>query len=289
MQLNTNIKQLDSREYKLILAHTKFLGTNKDKDLVTTVFEDCIDKLDLTFNKSTKEPKIKTVWYLDTDKHDLHDRNDFVIRVKESKKDNDKVECDVTFKVRTFDKNKTSQYDLYEIKDKGNYKIEEQKFEEDIISQLGSKFSISTEFEFKEKEYREKFEGATCADVLAIFPNLKLDVLGFNLLSEVNGIRVKETKYKLGELLSGTTKKAEVEFCTWSLLDDSPRPIIGEFDIDVNAKDLIPNDNDKVNPFSDPVIEKIDSLYAKIQEHDIIDKHGTTKTQFIYNYNNLKK
>ncbi len=267
MQINTNVKQLDSREYKLILNPTEFSGTGSDKVIIVGVLEKIINELNLTLKQSKEKPKQRTVWYLDTNEHDFYENNDFIVRIKEKEKDNGKFEYDTTFKVRTPGKDKTLRYDLDPKSPQEEFKVEEEnKYEEDVISQLGSQFSLSTELEFKEDKYKSRFNDATCAHILSLFPKLKLDVLKDKTLSHVNGLKVIETSYELGELLFKDKAKAKIEFSIWCLADNSKKlavagPVIGEFDIDVPLKNPEIDNNDKENLSMDSSIMEIeDSL-----------------------------
>lgn len=290
MQINTNTKQLDLQEYKLILHPIEFSGTESDKEVVVKVIEKIAKDLKLNFAQSEEKPKHRTVWYIDTDEHDFYKKNNFTVRVKEKEKDNGKFEYDVTFKIRTPEKDKTLRYDLEPNSSQAEFKIEERNiYEEDVILTGGSQFSLSTELEFKEDKYQAKFNDATCADISSLFPKLKLDVLEDKTLTYVNRIKVQETTYELGELLFEDNIKANMEFSIWCLEDDPKKlakikPVIGEFDIDVSLKDSNVNNNHTENPFNGPSIEVIKSLYKKIQYESIVNPKGTTKTQFFYNY-----
>jgi hypothetical protein len=290
MQINTNAKQFDFQEYKLILDPTELSGTESDKELVVKVIEKIAKDLKLNFVQSEEKPKQRTVWYLDTDEHDFYKKNNFTVRIKQKEKDNGKLEYDVTFKIRTPEKDKTLTNDLEPITPQDEFKIEGEAntYEEDIISKGGSQFSLSTELEFKKDKYESRFNDATCADVLSIFPKLKLDVLENKVLSNVNGIKVQETSYEIGDLLFEDLTKAKIEFSIWCMLDDSKNPteivpVIGEFDIDVSLKNLS-TDNDQ-SKSSESSIKEIEALYKKMQSESIVDINGTTKTEFIYNYN----
>ena len=114
-------------------------------------------------------------------------------------------------------------------------------------------------------------------------------------LTKVNGIRVQETNYELGELLFEDKIKAKIEFSIWCLVlvDESNKltvtePRIGEFDIDFPLKSSETDNNDKENLSRDPSIKEIETLYKKMQSESIVDLKGTTKTKFFYNYNKLE-
>ena len=124
----------------------------------------------------------------------------------------DHINYDVAFKVRDEDKELVKNYDLFKVNKQQDFKIEEQKFEEDLLSNSTSKFSITTELEYENSPDLKSWN-----DILAIFPNLKLDVSKDTPLSKVNDdiLKIKETTIKLGELLFEEVKKAEVEFSLW--------------------------------------------------------------------------
>ncbi|KAA2283531.1 hypothetical protein [Candidatus Nitrosocosmicus sp. SS] len=290
MQINANIKQLDSKEYKLILDSTRFPVSESHNEVIAKVIEKATNDLKLKFIPSYGKPKERTVWYLDTVEHDFYKNNSFTVRVKKKKKDNGKFEHDVTFKIRTLDKDKTLSYNLQPNSPQEEFKIEEKNiFEEDIISEYGSQFSLSTELEFKEDKYLARFKDAICEDVLSIFPSIKLDVLGDKTLTNVNGLKVQEITYELGEILFEDNIQAKMELSIWYLESDlkkiaEMKPIIEEFDIEVSLKNSDINNNNTENPFSGPSIEVIEDLYKKIQCESIVNLNGTTKTKFIYNY-----
>ena len=129
----------------------------------------------------------------------------------------DHINYDVAFKVRDEDKELVKNYDLFKVNKQQDFKIEEQKFEEDLLSNSTSKFSITTELEYENSPDLKSWN-----DILAIFPNLKLDVSKDTPLSKVNDniLKIKETTFKLGELLFEGVKKAEVEFSLWYNLED---------------------------------------------------------------------
>ena len=205
MQLNTKIKQIEFREYKLVFNASQFTGTDKDIDKILGVLESQLKNQELTFEKSSDDPKLKKVWYLDNHKHELYQKNNFITRVKENQKEKGKVEYDVTFKIRTIEKEMLSSYDLFTLNPLFLSKKEEQKFEEDIVSDSTSRFSISTELEYENDPALRTWNA-----VLTVFPNLVLDGIRDNQLVRVNGLEVEETAYKLGKILFEGVKKAEV-------------------------------------------------------------------------------
>jgi hypothetical protein len=277
MQINTNTMQIGFREYKLILDPSQFTGTDNDKVKILSILKSQIRDQKIIFEKSLVDSKVKKVWYLDNNKHELYKNNNFILRVKEKKKKDGKVEYDVTFKIRTSDKAILSSYDLFTLNPLYLSKKEEQKFEEDIVSDSASKFSISTEL-----EYQDNLNLTNLEDVLTVFPNLSINEIKDKQLVRVNGLEVQETKYELGEIRLEGVKKADVGFSIWINPSTGKSPIIGEFDIDIRVEDLIKEKGDKIDVFSDPAVAEINQLYKKLQHQSILNKDNTTKTEYIY-------
>ena len=65
MQSNAKDKQLDAREYKLILDPNEICGTDNDRDMVTGIIESQIDRQNNIRFRKTNEKKVKNVWYMD--------------------------------------------------------------------------------------------------------------------------------------------------------------------------------------------------------------------------------
>jgi hypothetical protein len=279
VQLNTKNKQISFREYKLVFNPSQFTGTDKDIDKMLGILEGQLSNQKLTFEQTSDNPKVKKVWYLDNQEHELYQKNNFITRVKENQKKKGDVEFDVTFKIRTAKKEMLSSYDLFTLNPLFLSKMEEQKFEEDIVSDSTSRFSISTELEYKNYPALK-----TWNDVLSVFPNLVLDSISDNQLVRVNGLEVRETAYKLGKLLFQGEKKAEVGFSIWTNPSKSKSPVIGEFDIDINVEDLNGNNDNNNDKFSDPAVSEINELYKKLQDHPVVYRDNVTKTEYIYKY-----
>ena len=205
-------------------------------------------------------------------------KNNFLIRVKEKVSKNSNF--DVAFKARHADKELVKGYDLFSVIKQPRFEIEEQKFEEDIITISESKFSVSIELKFEEKPNLN-----TWNDIIKIFPNLNLNVSDGQSLLVVNQIKVEETTYKLGEILFMNDKKAEVGLSVWCLSDKAQSPVIAEFDINVNANDLIQGVGNNNNVFDcDPAIGEINELYRKMHSQPIVDKNNKTMTKAGYVY-----
>jgi hypothetical protein len=189
------------------------------------------------------------------------------------------VEYDVTFKVRTSKKETLHSYDLYTLNPDLPYKLEEQKFEEDIVSNFTSKFSVSTDSEF-----RNNLSIETLEDVLTIFPNLTLRNIKDSKLVSVNNLVVEETSFKLGKIFYQDIKKAEVGFNVWTNPSKGKSPLLGEFDIDINVDDLFSNNKNSNDKLSDPVVGAINRLYKTLRDNSLINKDNITKTEYVYQY-----
>ena len=117
-----------------------------------------------------------------------------------------------------------------------------------------------------------------------IFPNLTLSNIKDNELFYVNGLRVKETSYKLGKILFQGVKKAGLGYSIWINPVKDKSPIIREFDIDIRLDDLSSNDQTINDKFSNPSTIQINELFKSLQGHPLIDKVNTTKTAYVYKY-----
>lgn len=284
MQINTNSHQLDSLEYKLILNPNEFSGSNLNKDR-TKVLEKIIpliENLDLRFEESFNDPKVKNVWYLDTKNHELYKKNNFIIRLK--KKTTGNINYDVTFKSRHDDKLSTLNLDLKTINKGSIFKVEEQKFEEDILYGSSKKYSYSTELEYKTKPPIK-----TWNDITTIFPNLNIKIPLEDLLLTVSNLVIVETSHDLGKIVYKDSKRAELEFSIWCVLQEDKitlPPVTGEFDIDVRAENLEEQKQEGVVDFANSFVENINTLFQKLQKDVIVNTNFRTKTEYVYNYTN---
>lgn len=276
MQLSPKIMQIDSQEYKLILDVKKLLTKEQAQNDVLKILENQLVDKRITLKKSNKI-KEKEVTFLDTEKQELYRLNNFIIRVK--RKTSGNINFDVTFKIRSENQTTVKNQDLFSINQMPIFEIEEQKFEEDILSQSVKKFSLSTELEYNIDPLLKSWN-----DVISIFPNLKINIANEVSLMKVNDLKMMETNYQLGEILLDGMKKAEVGFSVWSLSDDPDILKIAEFDIDVSVKDLVSSDSNEKNVFSDPAIDEIKGLYQELQNCYTLDKNNKTKTEYIYDF-----
>jgi len=116
-------------------------------------------------------------------------------------------------------------------------KLKEYRFEEDILTPFDRKLSAQAEI-----EYEQEPDLNTCPDMLSIYYCLRLEILPSENLLKVNDFAATEISYDLGKLIFKSGKKAKVQLSLWYTLkaDGKPiesieTPLIGEFDIDVNA------------------------------------------------------
>jgi len=284
MQINTNLHQLDSLEYKLILNPKEFSGSdvNKDRTKVLETIVPLVENLNLKFEESFKDPKVKNVWYLDTKNHDLYKENNFIIRLK--KKATGNTNYDITFKSRHDDKLSTLNHDLKTISKGSIFKVEKQKFEEDILYGSFKKYSFSTELEYKTKPPIK-----TWNDITTIFFFFFIQIPLEDLLLTVNNLILVETSHDLGKIVFKDNKMAELEFSIWCVLQKdeitSP-PVIGEFDIDVRGENLEEQKQEGVVDFANSLVENINTLFQKLQKDVIVNTNLRTKTEYVYYYTN---
>lgn len=286
MQIDTNIPQIDSREYKIILDPSNFSGNDPERDriYINEILYSLTKNLNLKVEESLEKPKVKKVWYMDTKSHDLYQTNNFILRFKEKVYGNYK--CNVTFKSRHSDVSKVLGTDLKTVNQNPSYKIDEQKFEEDILFGSEKKFSYSTELEY---ESPPPIDSLT--DISSIFPKLNFGLHPTSKILKVNNLSVIETSHKLGKILLGDEKKAGLEVSIWCAKDESNKeeeltPIIAEFDIDIKSKDFEKGDQAFELLFVDPAIDKIEILLKEFQKLIPSDKNFKTKTDYMYHPSN---
>ena len=218
MQINPINKYLNSREYKLILKKDlfkdKFDGIEKVKSIITSQ----VENQGGTFNAVNPEFKLKKVWYLDTENHELYKNknNGLLIRVKENQ---EKQGYKVEIKVRKPNRNDAASYDLLhpEKSEKYEFKDEKYKFEEDIKTPSDSVFSVSSVFEYKQELYLNSYN-----DILSIYPSLSLDVSDKQAkLVKVNDFEADEFNPDLGEIIFANGKSAQIQLSIWNSPKDS--------------------------------------------------------------------
>ena len=272
--------QLASREYKLILKANNFTDKEKGRKEIIDMLKNHFEKNKGKFTAIDKKAEKKKVGYLDTQTHDLNKRYNFLLWIREEYDEGGKIKgYDITFKNRNSNKTEAASFDLSGFQENSNFKFEEHKFEEDIITPFESKFSISTKF--KSKEY-PKLD--TYKNITDIFPNLNLDILENERLLKVNRVKVNEFSYDLGNIEYHDAMDGGMQLGIW--YDSSKLPIIAEFDIDVKAKDLTNSDEIQSNEFPPSKIHEINEFYMVLQgEKSIVDLDTSkTKTQYVYDF-----
>ena len=288
-------RQLNSREYKIIINHEKFSNEEAGIEIIAGKINSQIKILKGKFEENVKKKKPKKVWYLDTEKHELYRTNNFIIVVKEDPT-SDGIEYDVTFKNRNPNRETAVQYDLFNpvLNPIFEFKRDKSKFEEDIVTPFVSKFSVSAKLEYKQIPNLNTYQ-----DILSIYPDLnfvsktKGSPLGINgAILTVNGFVAGEVSYDLGKLTFGNGKEAKVQLSLWRLLDEKGKPIyndenpvIAEFDIDVDADNSTISEGGQPEEFPESRVGDINKFYNALQTEDIVDKDSpTTKTEYVYNY-----
>ena len=287
MQAISNNRLLNSREYKIILNPGEFSDEGVGRKKVIDVIKVQIEKKKGTFEEDEIDREVKTVWYVDTEKHTLYETMKFLVRIKQETKENDETEYDVTFKNRNPDRAAAASCDLSNPLLKPGSKLKEFKFEEDILTPFDRKFSAQAKIEYKQMPNFNTYQ-----DMLSIYPNLKLDISPSENLLKVNDFEATEISYDLGNLIFKNGKKAKAQLSLWYLLKDNGKPIdsietplIGEFDIDVKAENSTNVDGSIYEEFPQSSIADINEFYGALQQEGIADK-GTkkTKTEYVYDY-----
>lgn len=272
MHKRPNKKQLDSREYKIILKASNFTNEEKGRKKIIKALNNHFEKQNGKFKVDDKKAEKQKVWYLDTETHDLHAKYNFLLRIREEYDENDNIKgYDITFKNRNSNKTEAASYDL------SGFQSLKNKFEEDILTPFESKFSVSTKF--KSKGYPDLNEYKNITD---IFPNLNLNISENARLIKVNGVMVNEISYDLGSIEYQDAMDGFMQLGIW--YDSDKSPIIAEFDIDVEAKDL--TDSNNFEEFPPSKISQINNFYMAFQtEGGIVDLDTSkTKTQYVYDF-----
>ena len=226
------------------------------------------------FNEDGKHKKRK-VWYLDTRKDEIKNNN-FLLRVREEKEDDYKI----TLKNRHSDRYMAALYDLSKPLKTNNMKLDEFKFEEDIMPKFVSKFSASADLRTNDKPKLYTFE-----DILSLYPNLSdLGIASEDKLVKVNEFQVKEISCDLGNLVFGNdNNKAKLQLSLWYLSDKSPA--IVEFDIDLNAKIFSFDGSEILEEFPSSLLIEIHKFYMALQDEEIVDRTSpSTKTDYAYRF-----
>lgn len=244
---------LESREYKLILRSNNFVDNEKGTVQIVDKLKDHFDKQKGKFKVNESKAEKKKVWYLDTARHELNKKYNFLLRIREKyDKSNNVKGYDITFKNRDSDRSKASSFDLSGFKDTMNFKFKESKFEEDIVIPFESKFSVSTKFESKEYPNFDTYK-----NIENLFPHLDLDIFLNEELSIVNGFVVDEITFDLGSVEFHDAMDGYIQLGIW--YDTNKSPLIAELDIDVKSKDLSAEFTNS-EEFPTPKINKIISF-----------------------------
>lgn len=228
------------------------------------------------FEKELKEQERRT-WYLDTRSFELN-KHKFLLRIRYESTDDEYV---IDLKCRNPDRYIAASYDLSstlmdDIKT---------KFEEDIVPQFTSKFSLSASFKMKEEPELRSFR-----ELKSIFPGLgRLDIGEGQDLKKVNYFEAREITSKIGKIKFKEGKTDDVSLNFWYLPGEGLKeiPVIVEFAFDYDA-----NEHKKANEslsfleqFPNPMVRGTNTLYLALQKEKIADLGvAKTKTEYAYEY-----
>lgn len=273
-------KPLTSREYKIILNSNRFpnlflengITPSDPKYMFAKLIQDNIQYIGGTvvweneiFHRETS--------YLDTNQWDLKSI-DHIVRLRFEP---DKNIFKLTFKYRSNDIFKSSFVNV-----STKYKNSEEKFEEDITSNL-NKFSSSCSIELKEKPVIK-----TLKDIIKFFPGIEKSVdenLGIPLTTPVNIVNGFVGKEICVHLFTASFSKNEnfpvVKFCLSFWNDKSDIPVASEFSFDF---DFPEKTNNEVREFvRDVLIPNCDKMFKHaLNLKDWVNLNATTKTALAY-------
>ena len=277
-------RQIMSRELKLMLKPSLFVERDKAVEKVIQSIARQSEQIGCSFNESDKPPEeVKTI-YLDTKSHDLNKKFNFFLRIRE-KPD----EYDITLKCRHSNKYMAASYDLSDPIKIPHLKFKEFKFEEDITtpstqnrsspwSTFHSKFSSQAKFESKDKPRLDNIQV-----IKSLYPELKVNISPDEHLTKVNDFEAREISWSLGHVIDPDGDEIKSEISMWYSSDNTNQPAIVELDFDCKAVEVPEKASLEQFPFQ--MIEKINHLYASLQDETIVDlTMSKTKTEFAYNY-----
>jgi hypothetical protein len=291
--LSESEHKLKLKEYKLMLKPGEFIGIINGREKVINIIKSQIQNQGGTFDDTDQDEDYRKVWYLDTKKLELYEKNNFLLRIREEFKNNGTLKgYDVNLKNRNKNRGEALKYDLSnpsESSEDFKYEKFEFEFEEDVLMSFDSVFSASAKFEFKQQ--KPKLE--TWQHILSVFPDLNLDISSTESLLRVNGRIVKEFSYELGIIRFNDGNIANTEISLWYMSTEDDKnfeldsiknriPDIVEFDIDIES----PTNNGTLSDeFPSSLLEETNTFYKALQNDPIADLSAkTTKTKFIYEY-----
>jgi uncharacterized protein YjbK len=280
VQLN---RPVTTREFKLMLNTKDFKDREKGIQNFSNFIETQIEHLNATeelgqarFEKELKEKERRT-WYLDTRSFELN-KHKFLLRIRYESTDDEYV---TDLKCRNPDRYIAASYDLSSTL-KDDVKT---KFEEDIVPQFTSKFSLSASFKMKEEP-----ELRSIRDLKAIFPGLnRLGIGEGQDLKKVNSFEAREISCKIGEIKFKEGKTDDVSLSFWYLPNEGRKeiPVITEFAFDYNANGQ-KNANESLSfleEFPNHMVRGTNAFYLSLQKEKFVDlKVAKTKTEYAYEY-----
>jgi len=282
--MNPLNRPITSREYKLMLNINQFENLEQGvKDFWGEVMS-LVKKQKGTIPEPDQDEILeRQTWYLDTPGFKLRGCHKFVLRLREEKKKTVKgVEEEIkkrknkiTLKYRSPNRKESAKQDVsvsQKVKDMVREKDIETKFEEDV---LPAKRMFSHSTSVKQKELPDL---SNINEVVAFFPDLeKLEIPKETPIETVNGRKVFELAYRVGQIDFGGTVKACLSFW-YSSAKKNGLPLVAEFSFDYESE--VVEGEEQFNP---KMVEKTEQFFKALQQElDWFDFKGTTKTAYAY-------
>jgi hypothetical protein len=254
-----NVRLIDSREYKLILASDRF----SDRGRGVAALQDIVCRLGEQLGgevERQQEEELRQTHYLDTTELHLQ-RAGFLLRMRF-----ETDEFKISLKHRAPDRYLAAARDL--AMSSGG---DDLKFEEDILPPFRSLFSQSNSLRTPTAPEIENVE-----HLVDLFPGLNnLDLPRSLKLAVVNGFRPVEVFVKLCKVKFGDGPKIKCGLSLWYHSTSDAWPLISELAYDYEA--------DGGDDFPLQVVEGANHLYASLQRQPgWFNPNETTKTVFAY-------
>ena len=257
----SSVRQIISREYKLILNSERFSVRERGMAALRDVVCRIAEELGAITERQQDEERRRT-HYLDTADFHLR-RSGFVLRVRFEETN---PEFKVSLKHRTPDRYLGASKDL-----RLSSGQDDPKFEEDILPPFRSVFSQSN----SKRSDKEPIIG-TVKNLVDMFPGLKsLALPDDSRLQTVNQFEPAEVFVKLCKLKFGDGPKIKCGLSFWYHSTGDVWPLISELAYDYKA--------DSGDNFPLPTVEGANSLFASLQgQSGWCKPDETTKTRFAY-------
>jgi hypothetical protein len=243
-------------------------------------------------NESSRQPddeRHRRTCYLDTPGAELRSRG-YALRVREKlDKEGQSDGFKVTLKFRSADRYVAAGKDM---RCKEKVKMDDDKFEEDILPPFNSKFARSVAFKSDEAP-----DLSSMAKVVEVFPGLsELGILPETPVDIVNGFRAYETSHRIGQLrfvrmapMARGADEPEPEFLVkcclnfWYLQKGDEWPLAAEFSFDFDLPERLRGDGDQLEQFEPKVVAGTNVFFRSLQKQaGWMDPSGTTKTAYAF-------